>query len=84
LASLLNEVQVAHSCVTAAEIVVEPMGVLMPPRGWWHTKATTVGTPSTGDWLAGISLITVHLLQWVMFAAGVELRLGGTVAPERV
>jgi hypothetical protein len=84
LAILLNEVQVAHSCMTAAEIVVGLMGVLMPLRPWWHTKATTVGIPSIGDWLTEVSSISVHLLQWVVSAAGMELRLGGTVAPERV
>jgi hypothetical protein len=77
-------VQVAHSLVAAAGIVVEPMGVLMPPRACWHTKPTTVGIPAIGDCVVQVPFMGTHLLQWVVSAAGMDLLLGGTVVPERV
>lgn len=80
----LNEVQVAHSLVTAAGIVVGPMGVLMPPRAWQHTIPTTVGIPAIGDCSGRVASTAVHSLQWVLSAAGMELALSGTVAPDRV
>lgn len=76
--------QVEHSGVTAAGIVLGPMGVLMPPRAWLHTEPITVGIPAIKGWLVGVSLMSMQLLQWVVSAAGMELAFGGTVAPEGV
>ena len=69
--------------MTAAGIVLGPMGVLMPPRAWRHTEPITVGMPAIEDCFGRVTSTNVHSLQWVMSAAGMELAFGGKVAPER-
>jgi hypothetical protein len=58
-----NAVQVVHSFVTAAGVVVSPIGVLVPLRACRHTEPTTVGISAIGNCMAQVSTVGMHSLQ---------------------
>jgi hypothetical protein len=48
-----------------------------------HTEPTTVGMSAIGKAMVQASMSGMHLLQCVKSAAGMEVALGGKVAPLR-